>query len=203
MSRGFARVIIISLIAVATGLFVFLRHTWHDGTRPDPGEIDLAAEIWAHERLIAARGAGAATPKPFSSDGCSGGMSVIWREMSSSLPLLQQQIGQAPPWEQCCIVHDRAYHNAMEADAAQASFDARLNADWVLRQCIVATGVRLAAEDAPIAPEFSKIAIEQTYMLIGDMVFSAVRVAGAPCSGLPWRWGYGYETCSPIQPAGN
>ena len=37
--------------------------------------------------------------KPFTTDGCSGGMSIIWRFIS----------GHNPPWEGACIIHDRAY----------------------------------------------------------------------------------------------
>lgn len=37
--------------------------------------------------------------KPFTTDGCSGGMSWAWRRF----------IGHPPPWEGACIEHDKAY----------------------------------------------------------------------------------------------
>lgn len=42
----------------------------------------------------------AATPTyPFTTDGCSGGMTLMWRAV----------FGQRPPWDDLCIEHDRAY----------------------------------------------------------------------------------------------
>ena len=37
--------------------------------------------------------------KPFSSDGCSGFMSYVWRKL----------FRKDPPWEGCCFAHDVAY----------------------------------------------------------------------------------------------
>ena len=37
---------------------------------------------------------------PFTTDGCSGGLSWYWR-------LLHRK---APPWEKLCVEHERAYH---------------------------------------------------------------------------------------------
>lgn len=36
---------------------------------------------------------------PFTTDGCSGGMSWLWRKIAR----------RAPPWEGACVEHDRAY----------------------------------------------------------------------------------------------
>jgi len=38
-------------------------------------------------------------PLPFTTDGCSGGMSWLWRKL----------FGKPPPWEGACIAHDQAY----------------------------------------------------------------------------------------------
>ena len=38
-------------------------------------------------------------PRPFTTDGCSGGLSQAWRAL----------FRQDPPWEGACIEHDRAY----------------------------------------------------------------------------------------------
>lgn len=37
--------------------------------------------------------------RPFETDGCSGGLSLIWRLAT----------GRPPPWEGACVDHDRAY----------------------------------------------------------------------------------------------
>ncbi|MFY0691112.1 MAG: hypothetical protein JXR14_04225 [Paracoccaceae bacterium] len=188
--------LLIVLLAVAVGSLFLARHALNFGTRPTPTELDRAAEMWAHERLIALKSAPGAAPAPFATDGCSGGMSVIWRDMSTSLPVLQSQIGQRPPWETCCIAHDRAYHMAGGAADAEASFTARATADWELRQCIVDTGAQIAAQ-TPGDPNLPTLGVTQAYTMIGDMIYSAVRLGGGPCSGLPWRWGFGYPNCIP------
>lgn len=36
---------------------------------------------------------------PFTTDGCSGGMSWLWRKV----------LDKSPPWEGACIEHDKAY----------------------------------------------------------------------------------------------
>jgi len=38
-------------------------------------------------------------PKPFTTDGCSGFMTFVWRVLWKKVP----------PWEGCCEEHDRAY----------------------------------------------------------------------------------------------
>ena len=32
--------------------------------------------------------------------------------------------------------------------------------------------------------------------LTGELMYRAVRLGGAPCTGLPWRWGHGWPPCS-------
>lgn len=57
------------------------------------------------------------------SDGCSGGMSVLWRKV----------LGSPPPWETCCFKHDEAY-------AVGGTKHQRLKADLKLAGCVVANG---------------------------------------------------------------
>ena len=38
--------------------------------------------------------------------------------------------------------------------------------------------------------------VETAYATIGGAMFWAVRFGGGPCTGLPWRWGFGYADCS-------
>ena len=75
--------------------------------------------------------ADALSPQPdyrFSSDGCSGLMSWVWRTL----------FGKGPPWEGCCVVHDFAYwRGGTRAD--------RRAADRALRTCVAANGHPLCA----------------------------------------------------------
>ena len=37
--------------------------------------------------------------------------------------------------------------------------------------------------------------VEVLYDSIAGLMYRAVRIGGVPCSGLPWRWGYGWPAC--------
>lgn len=52
-------------------------------------------------------------PKPFKTDGCSGGMSWFWRTFK----------GGPPPWEGACETHDREY---WDGGTAAERYDADL-----------------------------------------------------------------------------
>jgi len=62
-------------------------------------------------------------PKPFVTDGCSGFMSFLWRVV----------LREPPPWEGCCIEHDRAYWQG-------GPNSLRLEADIKVLQCVRANG---------------------------------------------------------------
>ncbi|WP_233417018.1 hypothetical protein [Halovulum marinum] len=147
----------------------------HLSARHDAHGLERRAEMWAHRRL-AAVSAGAA-PAAFVSDGCSGGMSSLWREAGIRF----SGIGDQPPWQACCTAHDRSYHAAGGARTARAGFDARLAADKALRACV-----------ARSSPDAGALA---------EAMYLAVRAAGGPCTGLPWRWGYGLPPCHPAATA--
>jgi hypothetical protein len=104
-----------------------------------------------------------------------------------------------PPWEDCCVAHDRRYHDAGGATEPSQSYDARLAADETLRACVVAG----AAGRLPALADRYDVSDDQVraaYSAIGDAMFNAVRFGGGPCTGLPWRWGYGYPGCLPALP---
>lgn len=132
---------------------------------------------------------------PFETDGCSGGLSSSWRLVAETFPKFSLLYEEHPPWEYCCVTHDRAYHNAGGASQAAASFDARLAADDALRACVKAHGVTHAkdyAERYDMTPE----QIKSVHSITSEAMFLAVRFGGGPCSGLPWRWGFGYPGCT-------
>lgn len=152
-------------------------------------------ELPAHRALQSVIAREGAVPAPFTTDGCSGGMSQAWGLVADTFPDFALTHNQKPPWEECCVTHDVAYHNAGQAGDAVASFDARLAADRTLRACVVGTGEQLLA-DTPDAYNTTPDQVRTAYKTIAGAMYMAVRFGGAPCSGLPWRWGYGFEQCS-------
>lgn len=91
---------------------------------------------------------------PFTTDGCSGGLSFAWRLLFRTLP----------PWEKCCVKHDRAYWRGGTAAARRA-------ADRALLKCVRKNG----------HPGW------------GLVLWAAVRVGGHPLLPLSWRWGFGWK----------
>lgn len=150
-------------------------------------------EMPAHRELMAvSRGA---SPAAFETDGCSGGMSLVWTGLADQFPQFEAVHGDLPPWEHCCRKHDLTYHEAGGARTAMDSYVARQKADEALRACVFATGdgdLSLLADTYGLSED----TLRQTYRNISDAMYLAVRVGGAPCSGLSWRWGYGYPGCS-------
>ena len=153
-------------------------------------------EMPAHKALIAVVTAPETTLAAFTTDGCSGGLSTTWSVVADLFPDFAAAHDDLPPWEACCVAHDRRYHDAGGATEAEASFEARRAADDALRACVIAGG-----EDriAPLADHYgvTEDQVRLAYRTIGDSMFTAVRLGGAPCTGLPWRWGYGYPGCLP------
>ena len=126
----------------------------------------------------------------FKTDGCSGGLSDSWRTLAKVWPEWARAIGEIPPWESCCVAHDRDYWRGEAIDG----FDKRLQSDHVLRQCVVLTGQQQGGEIA------ARLGIPQddvieVFNLTAEMMFHAVRLGGGPCTGLAWRWGHGWPPC--------
>jgi hypothetical protein len=165
----------------------------------DAGDGALAAmrrtlEMPFHAALVAVIADPSVTLAPFSTDGCSGGLSATWAVVADLFPDFPASHDGLPPWEACCVAHDRRYHDADGTTEAGASHDARLAADVALRRCVVAAGGSRAPELA-VRYGVTEAQVRLAYGAIGEAMFNAVRFGGAPCSGLPWRWGYGYPGC--------
>ncbi|MFY2823715.1 hypothetical protein [Ruegeria sp. MALMAid1280] len=155
-------------------------------------------EMPAHRALIAQRGG--TEPILFETDGCSGGLSASWRFVAETFPKFSALYEAHPPWEYCCVTHDRAYHNAGGATQAGNSYEARLSADDALRACVKQHGVDNADEYAE-RYDMTPDQIRTAHSITAEAMHAAVRLGGGPCSGLPWRWGFGYPGCSVFLPA--
>ncbi len=157
--------------------------------------LELKLELGRHERLLVKQRDPANILSEFTSDGCSGGLSVGWQYLSDKIEHLKTVHGDLPPWESCCVAHDRRYHTAGDRqDSAEASFQARKDADEELRACVLDIGISRAPELSE-AYDLSPEEVGRIYKVIGDLMYRAVRIGGVPCSGLPWRWGYGWPQC--------
>ena len=166
------------------------------GAQDDTRLTDLrrGVEIPAHRALMRVANDPAVALAPFVTDGCSGGLSSTWSAVADLFPDFAEAHDNRPPWEPCCVAHDRRYHDAGGARTAEDSYDARLAADEDLRACVVAGGedrVAVLADHYDVSEDQVLLA----YRMIGDAMFNAVRLGGAPCTGLPWRWGFGYPGC--------
>lgn len=158
-------------------------------------ELERSLELGRHERLLKEKQNPDHHLSGFTTDGCSGGLSVGWYHLSRKIEFLKTVHGDLPPWESCCVSHDRLYHEAGDRSiSAEMSFEARRQADEELRGCVLETGVSRASE---LSKQYGLTVEEvgQIYEVIGDLMYRAVRIGGVPCSGLPWRWGYGWPKC--------
>lgn len=184
-------------IAWALGLCAGLIGPGSLSAEPVEGQgpaIAVSIEMAAHRTLLEVMDRAGHRPRPFATDGCSGGLSASWALVADLLPGFAETHEERPPWETCCVVHDRAYHAAGGARTAEGSHRARLEADEALRACVRATGSG-RTEHLTTAYGLSAAQVAGAYAAIADAMFDAVRLGGGPCSGLPWRWGYGYPGC--------
>lgn len=131
----------------------------------------------------------------FTTDGCSGGLSIGWEYLADSIDHFQQIHGDTPPWEECCIAHDRAYHvGSSESTTPEMSFTARKHADQKLLECVYETGVTRTRQLEEVYG-LSQEKVDKLYLTIAHLMYRAVRIGGMPCTGLPWRWGFGWPEC--------
>jgi hypothetical protein len=158
-------------------------------------DIGYQIEIGLHARLAEVRASGENKLSPFKSDGCSGGLSAGWKLLAQALPELARRHGGQPPWQHCCVVHDRAYHTGggLYADA-KTSYEARRRVDEQLRQCVIRTGQKRVSS-LRFRYGLTREQVTSLYRNIADAMYRAVRLGGVPCTGLPWRWGFGWPRC--------
>ena len=127
----------------------------------------------------------------FRTDGCSGGMSDTWTYVAEVYPEFAERVGKQPPWEYCCVAHDKHYWRGESIDG----YEKRRRADEELRQC-VRDSARNQSDQLAISLGLSSQEVIEMINLTADLMYTAVRLGGGPCTGLPWRWGHGWPECS-------
>lgn len=133
------------------------------------------------------------TKSEFISDGCSGDLSSTWTnvisELNDSFPSFKENYPnpETLPYEAACIEHDRAYHNG------EGGYIGRLRADNKLREDIIVYGI----ENTETLKKSTGLETDEEvvflYERIAGLVYQGVRLGGAPCTGMPYAWGYGYN----------
>jgi len=184
--------------AICAGLCLFAGAGAAQTDGENRGGLTRVLELRAHQALIEQSHRAEVTLAPFETDGCSGGLSDIWRLVSGQFPDFAAAHQEIPPWEYCCVEHDRTYHDGGGADTAEASYSARVQADDALRSCVMQTG-ETRKQQVATHYEVEPDSVTRAYGVIADAMHLAVRFGGAPCSGLPWRWGFGWPECSVLQ----
>jgi len=179
------------------GISVGISYSSQDYADSDPtmDTMERSLEINRHERLLARIAENDAAMSGFTTDGCSGGLSIGWKRLAAMVPEFAVQHGELPPWQECCVIHDRQYHvGGAGALSANESFEQRKAADFALKACVFDTGIRRsnALQDTYglTADEVSDL-----YEVISELMYRAVRIGGVPCTNQPWRWGYGWLQC--------
>jgi len=157
--------------------------------------VERKLELGRHQQLAAKKSISGTVLTKFTTDGCSGGLSVGWTYLADKIERVQSTLGVHPPWESCCIEHDKSYHVA--GDRGMTAIDSlvlRKEADSALKMCVLQVGVERTPE-LTAKYNLSAQEVEFLYKTISSLMYHAVRVGGVPCSGLPWRWGYGWPVC--------
>ncbi len=157
--------------------------------------LEYKVEIDRQTRFVMKRRSSPGQLAAFASDGCSGGLSVGWAYATTTISALAKRIGERPPWESCCTEHDRIYHTGGPPHGdAETSFAARRDADEHLRACVRRVGED-RSQSLAIDYGIGRDEVDLIYRGISDVMYRAVRLGGAPCTGLSWRWGFGWPDC--------
>lgn len=164
-------------------------------TGPTMDAIERQLEIGRHDPLLARIAEADARLNEFSTDGCSGGLSAGWEQIAARFPDFAANHGQIPPWQACCVAHDRLYHaGGQDSASPEQSFEQRRMADLELRTCVVETGAQRSDALGEIYG-LTDAQIQGLYLSVAALMYRAVRLGGIPCTNQPWRWGYGWPLC--------
>lgn len=186
-------------LMLSSNLLVACDASVQDSAESDPAmdAIERQLELASHERLLALITANDAGVSEFTTDGCSGGLSTAWDQLAARFPDFADRHGEQPPWLECCIAHDRRYHNGgTQARSASESFKHRKEADLELKTCVVGIGVE-RSDSLQDSYGLTEAQVDALYESLSELMYRAVRLGGIPCTAQPWRWGYGLPLCPP------
>lgn len=130
----------------------------------------------------------------FISDGCSGnasrGWSVAVEELSKISPRFDGLYADTKniPFEYACIAHDESYH------VGEGGYAARLLADHTLRSDIIFYGITNTEKIKERTGLRTDEEAMFLYEVVAETVYRSVRLGGAPCTGTPYAWGFGYNS---------
>lgn len=171
-------------------------------TSPSMDAVERELEVSRHGQLLERIAIASEGLNGFTTDGCSGGLSLAWEQFSGQFPEFADNHGNLPPWQACCVAHDRAYHGGgRDAHSASESFELRRAADLALRACVLQVGTD-RSEDLRALYGLTTDQVASLYESVGDLMYRAVRLGGVPCTAEPWRWGYGWPECNAPSPDG-
>jgi hypothetical protein len=128
----------------------------------------------------------------FKSDGCSGNISSGWTNAPGNNSIITQTFYKTNsnteriPFESACIKHDRTYHKGV------GGYVGRFIADNQLRSDIISYGIENSEEIKSRVGLKTEAEAILLYELIAEAIYRGVRLGGAPCTGEPYAWGFGY-----------
>lgn len=199
MKRTLIQILLVTL-GILTGLYILFvlqdSDTLSETSKRDADTLEYSLEMMGHNSLQSIKADPSSHLQEFSTDGCSGGLSVGWQYLAANIKNFDTAHGSQPAWESCCVEHDRSYHSAGGKTAsAQESFEARRQADLNLKACVLETG-RSRRSELSSHYAISVQDLDKIYEAIANTMYAAVRVGGIPCTPLSWRWGYGWPACN-------
>lgn len=90
------------------------------------------------------------------------------------------------PFESDCLEHDRVYHQGV------GGYAGRLAADNQLRTAILTYSTHNTALIQARTGLNTPAEAIYLYELVAEVVYRGARLGGAPCTGEPYAWGFGY-----------
>lgn len=187
-ARRWVQITIALLLLIAVVYFLFFRSI----TLTPQAEGRLMADLERTKKAYQLA--------PFTSDGCSGGVSKNWQTAVENFSQLSDTFAdeyaklQTIPFESACIEHDRFYH------AGIGGYAGRLEVDNQLRLAIIQYGIDNASSIQARTSLATKEQAIYLYELIAEAVYRGVRLGGAPCTEQTYAWGFGYNRGSCAEP---
>lgn len=136
--------------------------------------------------------AGLSTPPiNFKTDRCSGGLSKGWQLLAEAFPSFKNKYGNQPPWEHCCLSHDKTYWRG----ETRTGYHKRKQADQAFKSCVVDIGEQKKQEYSDVL-QTTPQQVTKIFQLAANVMYRAVRIGGQPCTIFHWRWGFGWPPCS-------